>query len=126
MGSDEGAFTACGIAAGVTGAEGRPVILRANFLNGEIVLDIVLVALGALLAERDILGGVSRYPFLVETVVTDVVEPLSLILPSPLSKIVRTLAISESALAMRSLRVFQRFADSACRLSVSPFFVTRS
>lgn len=99
---------------------------RANFRNGDIELDIVLVALGALLAAREMLGGVSRKPFLVEDVTMDVVDPVSLKLPSVLSNTLRTLAISESVLAMRSLIVFQRFADSACRLSVSPFFVTRS
>ena len=45
---------------GVAGAEGLPVIFRANLRNGDIDLDIVLDALGALLDAREILRGVAR------------------------------------------------------------------
>jgi hypothetical protein len=57
---------------------------------------------------------------------TDVVDPFSLGAESLLSKILRTPSISASVLTIRSFKVFQRFADSACRLRVSPFLVTRS
>lgn len=86
----------------------------------------VLVELGALLDVRDMFGGVARNPFFVEDVTADVLEPFSLGAASLPRKILRTPSISESVLAMRSFKVRQRLADSACRLRVSPFFVTRS
>ena len=103
-----------------------PVIFLANLRKGDIDLESELVALGALLEALEMLGGVARYPFLVEDVTTDVEEPFSLGLSSPCSNILRTRSISKSVLVIRSLKVRQRFADSACRLRVSPFFVTRS
>ena len=42
------------------GADGLPVIFRAKRRNGDIDLDIVLDALGALLDARELLGGVAR------------------------------------------------------------------
>jgi len=111
---------------GVTGADGLPVIFRANLRNGDMDLDNVLDALGALLEVRDTLAGVARYPFLVDEVTTDAVDPFSLRAESLLNKILRTAAISVSVLTIRSFKVLQRLADSACRLRVSPFLVTRS
>ena len=127
MGSEEG-FRDTGFIGGrgVAGTDGLPVIFRANLRNGDMDLDMVLDALGALLDARDIIGGVARYPFLVEDVSTEVVDPVSLYAESLLSKIRRTPSISVSVLPILSFRVLQRFADSACRLRVSPFLVTRS
>jgi hypothetical protein len=128
MGSEEGLRDTAFIGGrGVPGWAGDlPVIFRANFRKGDIDLEIVFVELGALLDERDMLGGVARKPFLVEVVAIDVLEPFSLGAVSLLSKTLRTPSISVSVLAMRSFRVRQRLADSAWRLRVSPFLVTRS
>src|ERR1700733_7286304 len=45
---------------GVPGADGLPVIFRANLRNGDMDLDNVLDALGALLEVRETLAGVAR------------------------------------------------------------------
>jgi hypothetical protein len=61
MGSEEGFRDTAFIGGrGVMGADGLPVIFRANLRNGDMDLDIVLDALGALLEVREILGGVAR------------------------------------------------------------------
>ena len=61
MGSEEGfrdtTFTG---GWGVIGADGLPVIFRANRRNGDMDLDIVLDVLGALLDAPELLGGVAR------------------------------------------------------------------
>lgn len=116
---------------GVTGdGDGRvvPVIFRANFRNGDIDLEIVLEVLGARVCDdREPLGGVAKNPFRVDMdVVPDVLDPFSLGVASPLNRILRTPSISTSVLDIRSLKFRQRWADSACRRRVSPFFVTRS
>ena len=77
-------------------------------------------------ASRDIRPfGVVRKPLRVD-IVPEVLEPFSLGLSSPLSRIFRTWSISASVRFIRSRRFFHRCADSACRRRVSPFFVTRS
>lgn len=60
----------------VKGVTVLPVILRANFLKGEIEREMVLAALPAR-EDLEPLGGVLRYPFR-EDVVTDTLDPFSL------------------------------------------------
>lgn len=117
-GSEDGArllSTLRGVMGGVPDLS-RPVILRANFLKGDIDPDMELAALGALA-----FGGVARYP---ET--AEVLDPASLGVASIPSKTRLTVCMSFSVRAMRSFRFFHLAADSACRRSVSPFLVTRS
>jgi len=61
IGSEEGSRDKAFMSGrGVTGTDGLPVIFRANLRNGDMDLDNVLDALGALLEVREILAGVAR------------------------------------------------------------------
>ena len=101
-----------------------PLSFCAILRNGEIDRDMVLEE-----GERPFfspLGGVARYPFLETDVVLDRLDSPELSAESPCKNKRLIFSMSDSVLAIRSLRLRQRCVHSACRRKHSPFFVTRS
>lgn len=92
-----------------------PRIRRASFLKGDMEREIPLFSLPSV---RETLGGVARYP--------EVLDPASLSPASAARRIFRTFSSSVSVRAIRSRRLVQRCADSEWRRKVSPFLVTLS